>query len=334
MGKIKLISDEVYQRLRSGTSIAEIILIYSLSVDDWYRLSCLLYEKYKSDKKTEIAKDYPGQDHSDIFCEVNSYLSDYALAFPTLGTAGKLKKIHSIIKSDKANKIDIVFNEFNNIIMGTNIRALAVEAYYSETMLNEGIHNIFYEFNYIIDSASVSFYRGNLVSALITIMPVIEGILLRWQGFPDRVTTKPSFEESIKYLSNIKARQPFPANVLYFDSWHKACLKIIREHLFKSTESGRTLDDFNRHLILHLLDDSDFCTPINVMRCFLLIDIMFELYLAENRITNFKINAKHGFTTIESTKTFLAYNDALSQYVDGRTPEYSLYKHEKCKKLL
>jgi hypothetical protein len=186
----------------------------------------------------------------------------------------------------------------------------------------------FDEFGYLIDAAALSFYRGNIPSAFMTIIPVIEGLLLRWQGYPGTSTKKPTFSETLDFVHNLATQQPIPLLPLFYDSWTVAAETILREHLYRHTNNGPAIDHFNRHLALHLLDDQTFGTQDNVTRGFLLIDILSEIFICERRLKD----PRWETTLDEEAPHYQAYMNALQSQAFSENPENILRMvHAKCR---
>lgn len=187
--------------------------------------------------------------------------------------------------------------------------------------------NPFDEFAYLIDAATLSYYRGNIPSAFMTLVPVIEGVLLRWQGYPAPGVNKPSFQDTKYFVANTASREPYPALAIFFDSWAAAAVEIINTNLYKHTSGGPAVDYFNRHLALHLLDDVMFGTKDNVLRLFILIDLLSDLYICEKKINDPRFEVQNE----EIEPHVMAYKAALASQVDARQPEKILATtHTRC----
>jgi len=133
-----------------------------------------------------------------------------------------------------------------------------------------------------IDAATLCFYRENFVSCYLTLVPVIEGVILRWMGFQDG-DTKPKFEELRKFFELFHRRQPHPWNTEFHGIFNRVCHLVLNKHFFRHTTNGESHNDFNRHIATHLLRTSKFATKDNCIRLFLLLDTMSEIYVLEQR---------------------------------------------------
>lgn len=177
----------------------------------------------------------------------------------------------------------------------------------------------FQEFTKLLDAATLSYYRQNYISAYFNLVPIIEGILLRWMGYPG-LSKKPGFKELQSFFKHSGRRQPNPHNPLFHEIFSKGCDKVLTEHLYLDTTAGTAYDNFNRHLALHLLDTAEFATQENCIRLFLLIDTMTYIYVYESRQNDdrFYLRAED---IAADTQQYLA---ALEQGAALGTPEKSL----------
>jgi hypothetical protein len=243
---------------------------------------------------------------------VNNTLANFALCFPPYGTSRELHAVDKMLcKAPPA--VGEVQQLVFAAVMNPRMRALQSVGRFLKLKL-------FAEFAYLIDSAALSFYRGNLPSALMTIIPVVEGVLLRWQGYPSLLKTKPGFKKTLKFVQEAPRRQPLPLLPLFFDSWVDTAWRIMRDHLFRDSSSGPAVDHFNRHLALHLLEEQRFCTTENVTRAFLLLDVLSDIYICEKRIKDPRWETEHD----EELLHLKAYVAALSSQKCPGQPEKSL----------
>ncbi len=146
-------------------------------------------------------------------------------------------------------------------------------------------------FSILIDAAILSYYRTNFISCYLTLLPVIEGVIIRWMGYTE-TNTKPDFEDVRKFFKNYAQRQPCPYNILFHNVYVKACDKILNNHFYKPTTSGNSWANFNRHVASHLLNDNQFGTKENCIRLFILFDAMTEIAVYESRINDPKFNIR------------------------------------------
>lgn len=208
---------------------------------------------------------------------INAQITQWAMALPVSMTVSDLNDIEALVNATPQDPLAIQKEVLSKVVVPS----------WRAGRLHGGIMQapVFQEFAYLIDSAAFSYYRGNTAGCLFTLVPVVEGILLRWQGLPSAsAPSKPSFNTSIQFLQDSPQRQPFPLLPQFYDATLGAVVDMLRLHLFKNSQAGPAHDHFNRHLMLHHLDDQPFCTRLNCQRAFLLIDLLNDLYVWEHRL--------------------------------------------------
>ncbi|MCH7318588.1 hypothetical protein MMP64_11675 [Acinetobacter sp. ANC 5659] len=234
----------------------------------WFQEEC---RQRKVDEKTPYVSVTSLDDINGIL-QLNSRLLEYALSLPSTVTMADVKNVQKLISDMPANEHKII-DAFASIIMNPRMRALQKKGRFEH-------FPPFKSFVYIIESAVISYYRGNFIGSYLTLIPVVEGVMLRWLGYFG-MGKKPTFPDLKAFFSNSYQRQPCPGNALFHDVFSKACDKLLTEHLFKDSQDGDAYSNFNRHLAAHLLSDSQFATRENCVRLFLFLDLMSELYLYE-----------------------------------------------------
>jgi hypothetical protein len=292
--------------------LSGILQKFPLSSAEWAECAQELAVQYKKNASLTAH-------HDIIAASVNRALAGHALYFPPCGTAGELhevNKLMSLPSPDMAAVQRIIFA----LVMNPRIRACQL----AELFLKLAP---FDEFAYLIDAATLSFYRGNFPAAFMTIIPVVEGLLLRWQGYPVPIGEKPSFATTLAFVRDLAARQPAPLLPLFYDSWIVAADTILRDHLSRHFENEPSRNHFNRHLAFPRLEDQHFETQQNVTRVFLLVDLLSEIFLCEKRINDPR---RERDATAESPHC-LAYVSALRSQACPDNPEKILLRtHPRC----
>lgn len=283
-------ANEILKLIKSRTPINEVKARVCSDDQDWFRASAKAYslhlENTRKERKDDEKNPHVSCTSNDEIKEIialNHKLADYALTVPTLASMHDFRNLEQLSIGMPSNEHK-VFSIIEECTMCPRIRALQKKGRL-ETF------KIFKEFSKLIDAATLSYYRQNYFSAYLTLVPVIEGILLRWLGFQGN-GKKPEFEDLRKFFRNSHVRQPCPGNPLFHEVYIKACDKILTEHLFRPSESGDAYSNFNRHLAAHLLRDSPFATKENSIRLFLLIDVMTEIYYYETFCKDHRFSIK------------------------------------------
>lgn len=270
----------VIEALKHKSSVQEVKKqICNDDKPDWDRVSKKAYDLYfqearqqhKLDEKTRHVIATPLEEINDLI-QLNNNIVQYALSLPSTVTGADVSNIQKLISDMPANEHKII-DAFASIIMNPRMRALQKKGRFEH-------FPPFKSFVHIIESAVISYYRDNFIGSYLTLIPVVEGVMLRWLGYFG-TGKKPTFPDLKTFFSNSYQRQPCPGNVLFHDVFSKACDKLLTEHLFKDSQEGDAYSNFNRHLASHLLSDSQFATRENCVRLFLFLDLMSELYLYE-----------------------------------------------------
>lgn len=270
---------KIISLLEQGVTLAEIKKSLIPDEQEWYRVSKKIYAMHLSKEKKERKEmeqagkqGFTKNDDIEEIIALNTLIADYALALPNTATMADFRQLNKIINTHPINEKALI-NKIETIIMAIRPRALMQKGRFES-------YAIFKNISTLIESATLCYYRENYQSAFLTLIPVIEGALLRWLNY-DGNTNKPEFDNLRKFFRNGHLRSPCPGNPLFYDVLSKVADKIINQHLYKPSHKGNAWSNFNRHLAVHLLNDNNFATRDNCIRLFLLLDIMSELYLYE-----------------------------------------------------
>lgn len=281
MSKSTVKAQEIINSIKNGELIENIKLKFP-DQNDWYSYSSKAYnihlknaiQQRKKDKIEEHAI-VTTNDEISIILKLNDHLADYGLLLPTLSTMGELDAIN-LLESNLPRSEKEILKIIGKKTMHPKIRVLQKKG-----RIEKFKH--FKNFSKIIDAATLCYYRTNFISCYLTLLPIIEGIIIRWMGYNVN-GQKPEFEEIRKFFKNSALRQPCPTNILFHSIYTKACDKILNEHFYKpTTTSGNSYANFNRHVASHLLNDDQFATKENCIRLFILLDAMTEIYYYESR---------------------------------------------------
>ncbi|MCT7567024.1 hypothetical protein [Aliarcobacter butzleri] len=306
--------------LQQNNSVKNVIEQLCSDENEWHRVSSKAYALHLKKARKQLKED---EKKSHVICtsndeikdiiKLNSYMADFALSFPTIATMTDYKRVQ-ILLEDMPNNETTLLALVEEITMNPRIRALQKKGRFEH-------FQPFIEFVDFIEAATLCYFRGNYISSYLTLVPIAEGIILRWLGYSGQ-GKKPDFETIRKFFSNSHTRQPCPSNPLFHEVYTKVCDKIFNEHLYKPSEQGQAYANFNRHLAAHLLDSSQFTTKENCIRLFLLIDTMTELYYYETYCSDprFYLTEEH------ILQEFQIYKQLLTEQVMLNTPEKKLLK--------
>ena len=306
--------------LSNGGSVAEVKAIEATDDSAWHRISAKAYDlhliKSRKTRTEDEQRDHVACTSNDEIKEillVSGKLADYALSLPSVSTMHDIQTLQKLMLNMPANEHEII-SKIKSITMSPKIRALQKKGRFEH-------FSAFKEFSTIIDAAVISYYRKNYISSYLTLVPVIEGILLRWLGYSG-VGEKPRFDDLRNFFSNSHVRQPCPGNALFYEVYIKACDKLLKDHLYKPSDKGSAYSNFNRHLAAHLLSNSEFATQDNCVRLFNIIDVMTEIFYYETYCNDPRFNLKR----VEFSLEMENYEQLITQSSSPllKTPEQVL----------
>lgn len=281
MSKAAVKAQEIIDLIKSGNSIESIKSQVSSSADEWHKYSSKAYniclEKEGKERKSLKNKPHvsvtPNEDITSIL-NLNKILGNYGLLLPIFSTNPELTSIKNLSAQLPASESQII-QIIGNMTVHPRIRVMQKKGRMEK-------FEYFKIFSKLLDAAVLSYYRTNFISCYLTLLPIVEGVIIRWMGYTE-LDKKPEFEDIRKFFKNSAQRQPFPFNIQFHDLYVKVCDKILNEHFYLPTEKGSAYANFNRHVASHLLNDNQFATKENCIRLFILIDTMTEVYLYESR---------------------------------------------------
>ncbi|HEX8326081.1 MAG TPA: hypothetical protein VF629_00985 [Hymenobacter sp.] len=277
------LATEVFTQLQTSKSVADVKA--DLAINDstmWSKVSALVYEKAKVAARKERDQDaqrphVSTTSNAEIMdlLALNEQLAGYALLAPPTMTTAEFRRIGLLAAELPASEATIL-TYLDSII--TSPRMCAI--------LKQGFEYCpaFQSFSTLVEAAIIAYYQENYTSAFLTLVPVVEGLILRWNGFDGTgPEPKPEFEAIRKFVGNSYLRQPNPGNVLFHDVYVKASQAILTKHLYLNSETGSAYANFSRHLAAHLLSNEAFATQPNCVRLFILLDALLKVYTYETK---------------------------------------------------
>ncbi|MFW3399594.1 hypothetical protein [Aliarcobacter butzleri] len=306
--------------LQQKKSVENVIDQLCLDENEWYRVSSKAYalhlkkarKQCKEDEKNSHVACTSNDEIKDLI-KLNNDMANFALSLPIIATMADYERVKMFLEDMPKNET-ILLALVEEITMSPRIRALQKKGRFEH-------FQPFIEFVDFIEAATLCYFRGNYISSYLTLVPIVEGIMLRWLGYYGQ-GKKPDFETLRKFFSKSYTRQPCPGNPLFHEVYTKVCDKIVNEHLYKPSDQGQSYANFNRHLAVHLLGSSQFTTKENCIRLFLLIDTMTELYHYETHCSD----PRFYLTNEQIREEYQIYTQLLSEQVIMNTPEKKLWK--------
>lgn len=319
MAKSDTKANEIIKLIEQGKSVDSIKTQLSILPNDWYNLSNKAYNLYlakvkKERKGIENKKHVSATSNKQVLeiIDLNDKLGDYALLLPIFSTNGEFKAISDLAIKLPKTETDII-KILGRLALHPRLRALQKKGRIEKL-------EYFKVFSKLIDAAILSYYRTNFISCYLTLLPVIEGVIIRWMGYTE-TSSKPEFEDVRKFFKNSALRQPCPYNVLFHNVYVKACDKILNKHFYKPTTTGNSWANFNRHVASHLLNDSQFGTKENCIRLFILLDAMTEIFFYESRM---ELDPRFYIKPNEIENDINLYGTALLDNLT-KTPEQAMF---------
>jgi hypothetical protein len=276
------LATEAFALLQANTPVADVKTVLETDSTTWSKVSPLVYEKAKAEARKERDK-YARRPHvstttnetiTDLLA-LNEQLATYALLAPPTITVAEFRKIGQLATELPASESGILAF-LGNIFTSPKMCAI----------LKQGFENFpaFQAFTLLVEAAITAYYQENYVSSFLTLVPVVEGLILRWNGFDGTgPESKPDFETVRKFVGNSYLRQPNPGNVLFHEVYVKASQAILTNHLYLNSATGSAYANFSRHLAAHLLTNGDFATQPNCVRLFILLDALLTVYTYETK---------------------------------------------------
>jgi hypothetical protein len=318
MATSETIANEIIKLIEQGKSPDAVKMELSILPDKWFGYSSKAYNIYlakarKERKGIENKKHVSATSNDQILeiIDLNEKLGDYALLLPILSTNGELKAISNLVDQLPTTEDEII-KIIGRATLHPRLRALQKKGRIEK-------FDYFKTFSKLIDAAILSYYRTNFISCYLTLLPVIEGVIIRWMGYTE-TSPKPEFEDVRKFFKNAAQRQPCPYNVLFHNIYVKACDKILNNHFYKPTTTGNSWANFNRHVASHLLNDNQFGTKENCIRLFILLDAMTEIFVYESRISDPRFNIRNDEIENDITLYGTVIVDNLKT-----TPEHTMF---------
>lgn len=132
----------------------------------------------------------------------------------------------------------------------------------------------------LLDEVLLLFFARKYISAYMTLLPVVEGLLLRWA---DKLKDIDTF----KFRDFIEAKSQKVIKNHQKDMWCRHNFELLKfiicEFLFKRSDKFSIETMFNRNVALHLLNDPEYLqSQKNCMRLFTIIDLIANCYIYDH----------------------------------------------------
>ncbi len=211
----------------------------------------------------------------DLNIKVNEKLFVYALALPVHNVTHKdAIEISKLLQSVNKDNIAQTESAIERIVMHPHGRTLWLENRLS-------LIPCFKDICSIVDFAYISYCRGNPIGVYFSLLPIVEGIILRWMGIAG---ARLKFDEIKKWVKNKKNNSQLLNSHPFAPIWVEALSRILVDEFFKYTGDNPTYAYFNRHAGAHLLQNFNLNAIRGLsMRIFIIIELLVEIYVIENK---------------------------------------------------
>jgi len=314
MSQTEQIAKTINQDIKNGKTIAEIKDDLRADNAHWQRYSAKAYalnlkiEKVK--RKVDESKRHVSTTSGveiDKIIQLNMRLSHFAIILPIISTISEFEyavQLADLLPASESELMALV----EKLTMQPMFRARQKLGRFEEFLYFKPVSKL-------IDAATLSYFRQNYISCYLTLVPVIEGILLRWLGYGGGAD-KPEFEKLKRFFRNGYQRQPMPWNIQFHEIFSRGCGDLLEQHFFRDSSRGTAHARFNRHLAAHLLEDGTFATKQNCLRLFMLLDAKTEIYFYESRGNDPRFTLHH-----QQTNPYMLTLATLEVAQDSHNPE-------------
>lgn len=224
-----------------------------------------------------------------------------------------LEKLESVCKNIDLNnnysieEIEYIENEIANAIkdslFSADKRALNMSFLIIKT-------NHISKFSHLIEQAYISFFREEYISTIMTLVPVIEGILLSVYGFDCNEKNKPKVEKLLNNWAELHYDcKDNNAQPVMIDEYIRAFIDICQQTVFSAHESSEKNLYFNRHYIAHLMGCGKFYSRNNAFKFIILVDLLaYVLAACNNQLIEFNKEDERYITRTKYYKNLYELN--------------------------
>lgn len=173
---------EIINLLSQDSLVKDVRKVIAATDDEWYRFSSKAYNlslasAKKERKAIEKKKHVLATSNKEIsaIISLNEQLANYALLLPIYSTTGDFKRIQQLAAKLPYSEPEIII-AIGKITMHPKLRVMQKKGRLEQ-------FEYFKLFTKIHDAALLSYYRTNFISCYLTLLPMIEGVIIRWIGY-------------------------------------------------------------------------------------------------------------------------------------------------------
>lgn len=134
------------------------------------------------------------------------------------------------------------------------------------------------EYSHLYESAIHAYYKRDYISAALTLLPAIEGILLNYYGWKfGSKESKPSPQQLINHVLATEFTNSPTSQRVKSTMFRDTLAEFLKKWIYIRTENADfSLSFLNRHFALHGMGPQPFYRPADVHRLVLLFDLIIE----------------------------------------------------------
>lgn len=167
-----------------------------------------------------------------------------------------------------------IHDEIQAHIMSAANRAKFVQSLWMETPHLK-------QFSHLVEDAFVSANRGSLISTVLTLLPVFEGVLSTWWRAETGNDRHPSFNTLKNFLAERRhAVAPTMVHPIFTEEHIWALCNVLHAHVWGPMDEANLVGFLNRHYAFHLPGTGRFFRPFNTSRLILLSDLLAQVVAA------------------------------------------------------
>lgn len=161
-----------------------------------------------------------------------------------------------------------IANVFIDYVMNPSIRALNM----ASLIINTPHIN---KFSHLIEQAYISLFRGEYISTVMTLFPVIEGTLISLCKF-NIDESKPKENSLLNNWAKLEydKSKPQMTHQCITDEYIRAFIDIWKETFFSKHSLSEENLYFNRNYIAHLMGEGEFYSRNNAFKLIILVDLL------------------------------------------------------------
>jgi len=134
------------------------------------------------------------------------------------------------------------------------------------------------EYSHLYEGAIFAYYKREYAAAACLLLVTLEGVLLSMNGWHLGQPNKPSFNQLINTIANLRLANVNAEMNASQVAFRDALSDFVRRWIYSHTANADfTLSVLNRHYVLHGMDAGNFYRPQDLHRLLLAFDLLIDL---------------------------------------------------------